>query len=222
MRSTNYYDHQFGLLISLRQYESEFLCTLRLCYDIGLERTKATIDKLQQGIFGSLCSEPHNKLATWVYLSGQYYSMHDVCREAVKLTDYIKLRILNYISENFVHVITEEPSQIHSTGLFLGRNIQFMPRDRLHPFLPDSIYRSMKSSIIFERALGQGVGEKFESLDEDLQAIILDKVETEIEFGTGLAETLGQNFPSFDEEHRKEVLQKLYSAILFADTLARA
>jgi hypothetical protein len=148
--------------------------------------------------------------------------MHDVCREAVKLTDYIKLRILNYISENFVHVITEEPSQIHSTGLFLGRNIQFMPRDRLHPFLPDSIYRSMKSSIIFERALGQGVGEKFESLDEDLQAIILDKVETEIEFGTGLAETLGQNFPSFDEEHRKEVLQKLYSAILFADTLARA
>ncbi len=41
LRSTNYYEHQFGLMsyIQNRKNDRDFLFILRICYDICLERT---------------------------------------------------------------------------------------------------------------------------------------------------------------------------------------
>jgi hypothetical protein len=219
LRSTNYYEHQFGLMnyFQNRKSETDFLYILKVCYDIGLERNYENIKHLQKGIFNSLApAEPYKNLSTWIYLSGQFYSMHDVCKDAVKLTDEVKAKILSYLSDRFLDIITNETNHNHQFGVFLGKNIQFIPRDQSYPFLPDNIYKYMKKSVEFERAFGQGVGEVFDSLDDDLQYIILERVDTEIEFAPGMAETLGYRFRSLEDRQRKQVLDKIYSAGLFA------
>jgi hypothetical protein len=160
--------------------------------------------------------------------------MHDVCRDAIKLTDYIKAKIIKYICNNFSTIIISaekedqeqqdhqrsqrQPSEqlLHSLGVFLGKNVQFIPRDARHPFLPDTIYCYMKKKAQFENALGYGVGETFEVLTEELQQQIMDRIDTEIEFASGMAESLGHLFPTCDYKRRHELMQKIYSGGLFA------
>jgi len=218
LRSASYYEHQFTLLNSIkgRENEIEFLFTLRLFYELGLERNLKSVEQFQKEIFGSNCYRPNRNLGTWIYLSGQHYSMHDVCREAINLDSELKMIILDYISSNFEKVISNEPNRINSVALFLGRNVQFLPRDVSHPFVPDDVYQFMKKNIQFERTFGLGVGEVFESLDEELQKTIFSKVDSEIEFAVGIAESLGYRFSTLDEEDRNKILKKMSDVFLFA------
>ncbi len=231
-RSTNYYRDQFELLTNVQDRESEahFLYVLKLCYEIGLERTQDKIGQLQEGIFGSTISNASTKnLNTWIYNSGQYFAMHDVCRDSIKMTDYIKAKITKYMCDNFSKILIfsspehqqqmqQQPSEqfLYSLALFLGKNMQFIPRDITHTFLPDTIYGFMKKKAQFENALGYGVGETFEDLDEELQQLIMDRIDTEIEFASGMAESLGHLFPMCDDKRRQELMLKIYSGGLFA------
>lgn len=86
LRSTHYYEHQFGLISSMqeRQSDAQFLYTVKLCYESGLNRTTGYVHELQKKIFDSItATEPLQKLSTWIYLAGQYYAMHDISREAM-------------------------------------------------------------------------------------------------------------------------------------------
>lgn len=91
MYPTDYYKHQFVLISNLedRQNDIDFLYTLRLCYELSLIRAPSLIHQLQKGIFDSIPpKEPARKLSTWIYLSGQYYSMHDAPGEAIEFSRY--------------------------------------------------------------------------------------------------------------------------------------
>jgi hypothetical protein len=108
LRRTEYYEHQFGFIANSkeRQSEAEFLYTLKLCYELGLNRTASTIEQLQSGIFNSSYFASSNKdpsvsLGSWLYLSGIYYSMHDVPKESISFPDYVKLKIMGYLVANF-------------------------------------------------------------------------------------------------------------------------
>src|SRR5215213_5460504 len=107
-RRTVYYEDQFGFLSGeeTRVGEAQFLYTLRLCYEAALDRRIGAVEKLQHQIFGSTPPrEPLKKLSTWVYLSGQFYAMHDVSRDAIKLNEHVKLRMINYLTDNFSDLI---------------------------------------------------------------------------------------------------------------------
>ena len=54
LRSTHYYEHQFVLISSIqeRRPDAEFLYTLKLCYESGLNRTISYVEQLQKKIFG--------------------------------------------------------------------------------------------------------------------------------------------------------------------------
>ncbi len=54
--SKDYYEHQFALLSSMeeRQHDAEFLCTLKLCYESGLNRTTSFVEQLQRKIFDNV------------------------------------------------------------------------------------------------------------------------------------------------------------------------
>ena len=221
LRSTNYYQHQFGLLsrMSERKGDVDFLCILKMCYDLGIDRTESNISRLQNSIFGSESpKEAFNKLSNWLYISGQDYAMHDVCREAIKLSDYMKMKILSYISENLDDVINIDSEQsLNLLGLFIGRNIEFASlKNSSNNFLPDSIYSQMKKNAELEKSIGLGVGEVFRSLDDELRNIFRNKCDTDIIFGMGMAEGLAQSFILLDSEQRKLVLEKIYSGFLFA------
>src|SRR5919197_5114779 len=92
-----------------RQSDAEFLYTLKLCYESGLNRTTSYVEQLQKKIFGSAPSlESFRKLGNWIYLSGQYYAMHDISREAIKFNDYDQLKIMNYLTNDFLHVLPKK------------------------------------------------------------------------------------------------------------------
>ncbi|HEY6535013.1 MAG TPA: hypothetical protein VIY08_04305, partial [Candidatus Nitrosocosmicus sp.] len=116
--------------------------------------------QLQKEIFYSIpASEPLQKLSIWIYLSGQYYAMHDISREAIKFKDYARLKIMKYLTNNFLQVVPKSDSQIYSFGIFFGKNIEYILRDDHRAFLPDHIYGFMKSNRYFETGIGQGSGE---------------------------------------------------------------
>src|SRR5262249_19522572 len=54
--TTEYYEHQFRYISSVKERSSdaEFLYTLRLCYDIAQARTVKSVEELQKGIFNSV------------------------------------------------------------------------------------------------------------------------------------------------------------------------
>ena len=131
MHRTDYYKHQFALISNLedRQNDLDFLYTLKLCYELSLSRTPALIHDLQKWIFDTIPpKEPTRKLSTWIYLSGQYYSMHDAPGEAIEFSRDVKLKITICLVENFLKVIPKEENQIQ----------------------PDHIYSYMKSNRYFE------------------------------------------------------------------------
>src|SRR5215469_10197300 len=165
--STQYYAQQFELLNSSvnRKSEVQFLVALKLCYEIGLEKSIDLVRMIHKGIFGDaiIFHEPTRLLDTWIYTSGQYYAMHDSCREAIRLTDSIKSKTVAYLCNSLAALssggldieITKKRSDaegseynkqpvndqlFYSLGLFLGRNVQFMPSGPSHPFLPDPVY----------------------------------------------------------------------------------
>ncbi|HEU4984333.1 MAG TPA: hypothetical protein VFT58_01725, partial [Nitrososphaera sp.] len=143
LRAGDYYESQFDFVTHAkeRREDAEFLYTLKLCYEAGLGRTFGLIEKLQKGIFGSLPPrDPLRRLSTWVYLSGQDYAMHDARKDAIKFSDHVMLQIINYLIDNFQDVLPTENNQIYSFGMFLGKHVQFVPRDASQPFLPASVY----------------------------------------------------------------------------------
>ena len=215
----DYFERQFEVMKDIRGREQDvdFLYTLRFCYEAGFSRTQSSIARLQKAIFGSTAPvEPTRKLGTWVYLSGQNYAMHDSAKNAVKLTDYSMMKIVSYLTEHFSEIVPKGNGELHSLGLFLGKNIQLIPNDTGRGIVPNQIYGFMKKNAVFERAFGRGVGENFELLDEPLQMLILEHVDTHIEFGVGLADSLGERFIELDDINRKRILKETYHGMLFA------
>ena len=225
-RRTVYYEDQFGFLSSeeTRLDEAEFLYTLRLCYEAALDRKVGAVEKLQNQVFGSIPPrEPLKKLSTWVYLSGQFYAMHDVCRDAIKLNDYTRLKITNYLTEHFSEIIKQnDDSALYTLGLFLGRNIQFMNRDAAQPFVPNEIYNFMKGNRYFETGFGRGIAESFFSLESELQKVILKRVEVDLEFARGLGDGLGHNFASLDQRSQQQILKGITSGLPFRAAIRRS
>ena len=218
----DYFERQFEVMKNIpgRQNDVDFLYIMRFCYEVGFDRTHDSIAALQKGIFGSSApSEPTRKLGTWVYLSGQNYAMHDSARNAVRLPDYSRMKIVSHLMSHFLEILPRGDGELYSLGLFLGRNIQFISPPgsaAAKRIVPEQVYGFMKKKAVFERAIGRGVGENFELLDEPLQESILEFVDTEIEFGVGLADSLGERFIELDDSNRERVLDKIYHGMLFA------
>ncbi len=215
----DYFEKQFEVMKNIRgrEHDVDFLYILRFCYEAGFSRTQAPIGKLQKAIFQTNApTEPTRKMGTWVYLTGQNYAMHDSAKNAVKLTDYARMKIVSYLTDQFLEITPKGNGELYSLGLFLGKNIQFIPNDTGRGIVPDQIYGFMKKNAVFERAFGRGVGENFELLDEPLQMLILEYVDTHIEFGVGLADSLGERFIELDDINRKRILKETYHGMLFA------
>ncbi len=219
LHSTEYYDQQFRYISNLeeRRNDYEFLYTLRLCYEIGYNRTIPSVEELQKGIFNSVSpKEAARKLNTWVYLSGPYYSMHDAARQSIEFDSHIKVKVMNYLADNFSKVVPKEKNQIYAFSVFFGKNIQYLPRKDPKQFLPNHVYEHMKSSRYFEKCIGQGIGETFYLLNEDIKETVLGRLDVDIEFAEGFGFSLGSNFSSLDETHRQKVFERIYSGMPFA------
>jgi hypothetical protein len=138
--------------------------------------------------------------------------VHDISREAIKFNDYELLKIMNYLTKDFLQVVPKSDSQVYSFGIFFGKNIEYIPRES-HTFFPDNIYDYMKSKRYFEIGIGQGTGESILSLNEELKEEILKRAETDIEFARGLADSLGRSFPLLDESSQQQILGTIIAVI---------
>src|SRR5919197_2460349 len=151
--ATDYYENQFKILSDSeeRRSDKDFLYTLKLCYELGINTTDQVVKYLQEKIFGSpVPREPLRNLSIWIYLSGRYYSMHDAVREAIRFEDVTRKEIVSYLAENFLTnefklKIGKEENLSHQLGIFFGKNIQFIPRQTTasQSFLPEHMYEYM-------------------------------------------------------------------------------
>jgi hypothetical protein len=234
LHPTTYYEHQFEHLVKSkdRMADAEFLYTIKLCYELAIDRKVSLIEHLQSQIFDSDPPKDISRnLSPWVYLSGHYISMHDAPRDAIKFTDQIRLKIIDWLTDNFSHVISGREDQLDSMGAFLGRNIQLLMQNNddsnntndRKDFLPSAIYRYMKSQRRFEVALGQGAGEVFYLLEQSLQEDVLSRIEKDGEFARGLGESLGKSFEDLDCGIREDILSRRNSqSLLFARGLGES
>lgn len=237
--ATDYYENQFRILSDSeeRRSDKDFLYTLKLCYELGVNTTDQVVKYMQQNIFGSSPPrEPLRNLSTWIYLSGRYYSMHDAVKEAIRFEDVTRKEIVSYMVENFLtdefkRKIGNEESLIHQLGIFFGKNIQFIPRKTTasQSFLPENMHEYMTKNLHFAVGLGLGCGESILSLDEEeLRQAILKQTETPegIEFTRGLGNSLGHNFQLLKEEkykvYRSKILGTTYSGLPFARYLGES
>src|SRR5918996_839528 len=229
---TSYYEHQFEHLVNAkaRRPDAEFLYTIKLCYELALDRKVSLVEHLQLQIFDSdPPKDTSRNLSSWVYLSGHYISMHDVPRDAIKFDDQIRLKIIDWLTDNFSDIISSREDQLDSMGAFLGRNIQLLMQHddddtkNQKDFLPYPIYQYMKSQRQFEVALGQGAGEVFYLLEQPLQEEVLSRIEKDGEFARGLGESLGKSFEDLDGEIRVDILSKrINQSLLFARGLGES
>jgi class 3 adenylate cyclase len=217
---TEYYEHQFEIIQDQedRQADAEFLCTLRLCYELGLNRTIDVVEEFQKGIFNSSSpKDPTRKLSTWVYLSDQQYSMHDAPREAIRLPDYVKIKTTNYLINNFFNVIsTLAEHQLHSVGIFLGKYLNLVNVNSSDAILPENICNFMKSNRYFEEGLGQGAGESFSIFEHDLQQKILSRIDIDMEFARTLGDSLANSFSYLNKKLQADILDRLKKNVPFS------
>jgi hypothetical protein len=236
--ATDYYENQFRILSDSdeRRSDKEFLYTLKLCYELGINTTDQVVMFMQEKIFGSSpLRQPVRRLSTWIYLSGRYYFMHDAVREAIRFEDVTRKDIISYLAENFLtdefkRKIGNEENIIHHLGIFFGRNIQFIPYQKTasQSFLPRHMHEYMMKNLHFAVGLGLGCGESILSVNEELRQAILKQTETPegIEFIRGLAQSLGHNFHLLKEEkyrdYRAKILGITYSGFPFARFLGES
>jgi hypothetical protein len=214
LHHVDYYERQLRHIIGIdeRNNDAEFLYALKLCYELGINRSIEFVERLQNGIFSSIPhKDPLRKLGTWVYLSGQYYAMHDVPREAIKFSDYIKVKIVRYLTDNFTTIIPRDDNTqtYHNFGKFFGRNIHLIPRttsmSQSHQFLPNHIYEYVKRNLYFAIGLGRGAGQIFSVLDDQFQEEILARINIDGEFAKGLSLGLGHTFSSLSRDVQTEL-----------------
>ncbi len=102
--SSQYYKKQFEILSKRNNYAKiYFLYTLKLCYELGLDRTRRFIMQLQQNVFG-IASPPNplEDLSIWIeFTSGKYYSMSNLARNSIIYPSDFLPDIIEYLSNNF-------------------------------------------------------------------------------------------------------------------------
>jgi class 3 adenylate cyclase len=222
INKNDFYEHQFRFMSGLQERcgDVDFLCTLRLFYELGLKRTKERVMNMQRSIFKSEPPlEPLQRLATWLYLSGLNYSIHDTPKTAINLVDATRLKIIEYIINNFDKMIQSDANQIYLLGLFLGKNIEYLSNPQF--FLPEIIYKYMVSSRTFEKGLGHGIGEVFPYLEDDLKNLVLASIEFHVQIAQSMGDVLGSNFHQL-LEYREQILDKLWKNTVFARYLGKS
>ena len=217
--TTEYYKHQFSLIsnLSSRKNDTELIYTLKLCYEAGLDRSIQSVETLQRGIFDSSRSlEQLGQLSTWVYLSGQYYAMHDVCKDAVKFDEYALVKIMGYLDNNLNSLMPQLPVWTYQFGVFFGNNIAFVSSPTSAMPFSDEVYKGIRKKRNFAIGLATGIGEVFTSLDEKTQEVVLNLSQTEVEFSKGLGTALGNKFAFLDDAHKNLIFEKVGRNIILS------
>ncbi|WP_196817229.1 hypothetical protein [Candidatus Nitrosocosmicus oleophilus] len=214
--SKEYYNRQFKFLKSNRKYDNlvHFLYTLKVCYELGISRGLDQLEILQSKIFKtSPPPEPLDSLNNWLYLSGQYYSLHDIARDSINFNPDNNLKLTYYIKNN-PNLITENDNTLYLGGIFIGRNIQYLYSGPSNPLLPTNFdiltnkanaIKSKQSDLIKwlnENKIGMG--------DPRLTRAMVESVNRDKDyFGLGLGTGLGQSFIAFDQTLKSDMWNNL-------------
>lgn len=224
-RSTKYYKQQFALISDARPDEAEFLYSLKLAHELGLEeRTIDFLNGLQNRIFRSTAPKyPSKGLSSWIFQSGTHYTMYDVARNAIDFPDDVKPRIIEYLTSTaFLKVVPKNTKGmtkggiIYRTGMFVGKNVKFMEYSSQGSVLPDNIHSLIRNED-FGRGMARGLTEIFSSLSKELQTGIWKLAEKYTEFGFGLAYGFSYNLLSADQETRERLWKLLEKKERFAE-----
>jgi hypothetical protein len=178
---------------------------------LRLGRSLDLLEQLQKTVFLShMPIEPTREMSSRVYLSGSYYSMHDISREAIQYSQDILLKIMNYLKNN-PEVMLGDDGALYQAGIFIGKNIQYIYSDDYPSLLPVNFHiltyrgeqKLLRMTELYEDLKGYSFSDEFQRRMIEISNNYKDP------FGHGLGLGLAQVFPSLDQETRDKVWNKL-------------
>lgn len=215
-KSKEFYINQFKFLKNDRESSNgiHFLYTLKLCYQLGIRRDLSQLLDIQASIFGtSPPVEPTQVLDNWIYLSSQYYSLHDLPMESIIMSADIILKIMQYLRVN-PSIVTESDNSLYLAGLFIGQNIKYLFSPSLQSILPPSFSvltqqgDSIRSRTIEQIARFNKNNIRIED-SEFKKSLVEDANNQKDHFGLGLGIGLAQSFPKWDNSFKFDIWNKL-------------
>jgi hypothetical protein len=209
---TTFYENQFKYL---RQFQHEnhilhFLYALKLCYDLGLARNLDLLHQLQESIFHSrIPTEPTQELSSWIYLSGSYYSMHDIAKEAIKFSPDILLKIIGYLKKN-PDVMLGDDNTLYLAGVFIGKNLHYLISGNYPYPLPEKFGVLTRRGEEHQLKMKELAEEYHSNDDMDFQKRLIEVSNNYRDpFGHGAGYGLAQLFLSLDQVEREKIWRGL-------------
>lgn len=212
-----YFVKQFKYLKKSSENKNDihFLYTLKFCYQLGISRELSRLDTIQKNLFGTTYPlEPLQTLDSWIYLSGQYYSLHDLALESIELTRDILLKIIQYLTKEPT-IMMDSDDSLYLGGVFVGTHVQYLLPVNEEIFLPPSFDILMKGVISLKEKTIEMVNycnkNNITMHDPEFAKMMADFVNNNRRdyFGLGLGKGLAQFLVSSDENTRSKNWKKL-------------
>lgn len=196
-----------------RHNEADFLCAVKLCYELKLPRTRSNVKALQERILdSSIPQNPEISLSSWIYLTSGQYSMSDAARNEIEYPEDKLVDMIKYLSsDEFINSIPKVPYVYSALGIFLGRNISTSADSTLNgsdSLVSSNVLSLMKKEPSMKAGWVYGLTLVFSSLDPRTKEKIWRLANSDKLTGLTLFSGLGRNFTSFSADIQNKILQK--------------
>lgn len=195
---SEYYNSQFTVLKSSkgRQTQVQFLYTLKLCYDLELDKSFQSVARIQKTIFEVRVDKTIlDELANWLYVVDGQISLHDLPGRAVVIDDVASKKIFRYLARTYKSS-AQDDNRAYRLGLFAGRNLHAAKLSSILPANKDDV----RNSRYYQVGLGYGIGEIAGNLSARSRRAVLESAERNHQFARNLGEGLGWNIRKLPEK----------------------
>jgi len=215
-RRSSYYEHQFAALKSMkkRKKDLEFLYTLKLCYELGVDRKLESIVRLQRRIFGT---KPNPKVLSefqlGLYRNGDQISIHDMAKDSILVEEKITRKMISFIADNYHWCVPCKDNNAYLLGTFVGRNSSLARKSDLIDLLPDRKMKDLRGNRFYQIGLGHGIGRIIDGLDAPMRKCIFESARTNNQFSKNLGEGIGWEMADDNNNNNNNHSNAIYRII---------
>lgn len=220
--SLEQYRHQF---LKLKETQGdhegvEFLYTIKICYELGLDRNIKSVLALQKMIFGCRATKKMvQTLAPWFYLSGNQISFHDIVKQSISLDEQAVLKTASFIAYRKERFSRISDQSAYLLGSFVGKHCSTIPLQVLFKLLPrtgKNLTTDIQSRRYYQIALGHEIGRTISNLNPNERAEILQAASTNSQFQRNLGEGAGWEIARTPSSIQREIFKYARNSLTFS------
>lgn len=215
-----YYRRQFTILKEKPgcRDEAEFLYTVKICYELGLDRKLTSLIELQKMIFGSSANKRIlQRLSPWFYMLGDQVSLHDIVRQSISLDEEAVMKTISFISSYKEKLNEINDQSVYLLGSFVGRNCSIAPKKDFFKLLPEmDMEKDIRSRRFYQIGLGHGIGRTIMHLTPNERNRIFRAARTNNQFERNLGEGMGWEMMKMPASVHKIMFRYAKKSLIFS------